>query len=155
MNFILFDDNRRNNLRPLTFMRPIADIRVGILTIREKWELYLGTTTSTLTEKYLIPKFPIIKKPDNILINGAVCPTSDLMSAILSLKPNQALVGKDNVLAMRLTEEALQTGSDSYSKSVEEVETDLNYLEIVNTWDIFTLNEKAISEGGNFAKSVK
>jgi UDP-N-acetylglucosamine diphosphorylase/glucosamine-1-phosphate N-acetyltransferase len=146
MNFILFDDNRRNSLRPLTFMRPIADIRVGILTIRQKWERYLGTTTSTLTEKYLITKFPIIKKPDNILINGAVCPTSDLLIAIMALKPNQALVRKDNVIAMRLTEEALQTGSESYSKSVEEVETELDFIEIVNSWDIFTSNEKAINE---------
>jgi UDP-N-acetylglucosamine diphosphorylase/glucosamine-1-phosphate N-acetyltransferase len=145
MNFILFDDNRRNSLRPLTFMRPIADIRIGILTIRQKWEHYLGTTTSTLTEKYLIPKFPIIKKPDNILINGAVCPTSDLLTAIMALKPNQALVRKDNVIAMRLTEEALQTGSEFYSKSVEEVETEIDFIEIVNSWDIFTLNEKAIS----------
>jgi len=127
-------------------MRPIADIRIGILTIREKWEHYLGTNTSTLTEKYLIPKFPIVKKPDNILINGAVCPTSELLSAIMALKPNQALVRKDNVVAMRLTEEALQTGSESYSKSVEEVETELDFIELVNTWDIFLLNEKAINE---------
>ncbi|MFZ4706718.1 MAG: putative sugar nucleotidyl transferase [Bacteroidales bacterium] len=131
MNFILFDDNRRNNLRPLTFMRPIADIRIGILTIRQKWEHYLGTSTSTLTEKYLIPKFPILKKPDNILINGAVCPTKELLSAIMALKPNQALVRKENVVAMRLTEEALQTGSESYSKSVEEVETELDFIEII------------------------
>ncbi|MEI6748461.1 MAG: GlmU family protein [Bacteroidota bacterium] len=146
MNFILFDDNRRNNLRPLTFMRPIADIRIGILTIRQKWEHYLGTSTSTLTEKYLIPKFPILKKPDNILINGAVCPTKELLSAIMALKPNQALVRKENVVAMRLTEEALQTGSESYSKSVEEVETELDFIELINTWDIFTLNEKAITD---------
>jgi len=127
-------------------MRPIADIRIGILTIRQKWEHYLGTTTSTLTEKYLISKFPIIKKPDNILINGAVCPTVELLSAILALNPNQALVRRDNVIAMRLTEEALQTGSDSYSKSVEEVETDLDFIEIVNIWDIFSLNEKALND---------
>jgi UDP-N-acetylglucosamine diphosphorylase/glucosamine-1-phosphate N-acetyltransferase len=127
-------------------MRPIADIRVGILTIRQKWEHYLGSPTSSLTEKYLIPKFPIIKKPDNILINGAICPTDDLLTAILALKPNQALVRKDNVIAMRLTEEALQTGSESYSKSVEEVETGVEFIEITNTWDIFTLNERAITD---------
>jgi len=52
MNYILFDGTVRNALLPFTFTRPVADIRVGILTIREKWEKYLGATTTTLTEKY-------------------------------------------------------------------------------------------------------
>ncbi|MCB0464066.1 MAG: glucose-1-phosphate thymidylyltransferase, partial [Aequorivita sp.] len=42
MNYILFDGNVRNQLLPFTFTRPVADIRVGILTIREKWEHLLG-----------------------------------------------------------------------------------------------------------------
>lgn len=146
MNIILFDDARRENLRPLTFMRPIADIRIGILTIREKWEHYFGIPTSTLTEPYLSVKYPVVKKPDNILINGAICPTPELVNAINALKPNQALVCKENIIAMRLTEEALHNGSDSYLQSVEEVETTLEYLEISNTWDIFALNDKAIRE---------
>ena len=51
MNYILFDGTVRNALLPFTFTRPVADIRVGIFTIREKWEQYLGYTTSTLTEE--------------------------------------------------------------------------------------------------------
>ncbi|MFZ4413228.1 MAG: putative sugar nucleotidyl transferase, partial [Bacteroidales bacterium] len=47
MNYILFDDASRNNLLPLSFTRPVADIRVGILTIREKWEKYLNCKTSS------------------------------------------------------------------------------------------------------------
>ena len=82
MNFILFDDARRNYFLPLTFLRPIADIRLGILTIREKWEMMLDTKTSTLTEEYLNVKFPLIKKDENILINGAVCPTNELIEQI-------------------------------------------------------------------------
>ena len=144
MNIILFDDSRRDNLRPLTLMRPVADIRFGILTIREKWEHYFGVLTSTLTEPYLSKKYPVVKKPDNILINGAVCPTDELATAIKALKPNQALVRKENILAMRLTEEALHNGSDSFRQSVEEIETSVDYLEIQNTWDIFALNDKAI-----------
>lgn len=146
MNIILFDDARRDNLRPLTFMRPIADIRFGILTIRAKWEHYFGIPTSTLTEPYLSMKYPIVKKPDNILINGSVCPNPELVALIKALKPNQALVRKENILAMRLTEEALHTGSDSYRQSVEEIETEIDYLEISNTWDIFAHNDKAILE---------
>ncbi|HQX03888.1 MAG TPA: putative sugar nucleotidyl transferase, partial [Flavobacterium sp.] len=47
MNYILFDGPVRNALLPFTFTRPVADIRIGILTIREKWEKYLGYTTTT------------------------------------------------------------------------------------------------------------
>ena len=53
MNFILFDGSVRNSLLPFTFTRPVADIRIGILSIREKWEKYLGYTTTTITEEYL------------------------------------------------------------------------------------------------------
>ena len=53
MNYILFDGNIRNSLLPFTYTRPVADIRVGILTIREKWEKALGLTTTTITEEYL------------------------------------------------------------------------------------------------------
>ena len=69
MNFILFDDQSKSNLLPFTFIRPIADIRVGILTIREKWELFLEAKTSTLTDRYLSYKFPIVQDEINILIN--------------------------------------------------------------------------------------
>ena len=68
MNYILFDDQSRNNLLPLTFMRPVADIRIGILTIREKWEKYLKAKTSSLTESYLSTKFPIVPHNEHIII---------------------------------------------------------------------------------------
>ena len=69
MNYILFDGSARNQLLPFTYTRPVADIRVGILTIREKWEKMLGFTTSTVTEDYLIDKFPMPAS----LIRSIVC----------------------------------------------------------------------------------
>ena len=71
MNFILFDGPYRNALLPFTYTRPVADIRVGILTIREKWETYLGFTTTTVTEQYLSDRFPMLKSSENVMINGA------------------------------------------------------------------------------------
>ena len=64
MNYILFDGSVRNQLLPFTFTRPVADIRVGILTIREKWEHYLGSTTTTVTEDYLTDKS--VERPDKV-----------------------------------------------------------------------------------------
>ena len=71
MNYILFDGTVRNALLPFTFTRPVADILVGILTIREKWENYLGTTTTTITEEYLAEKYPMVEMEQNVMINAS------------------------------------------------------------------------------------
>lgn len=146
MNYILFDDSRRSNLLPLTFTRPIADIRFGILTIREKWERYLGVKTSSLTEKYLRKKFPIVKEPDNILINGGICPNPQLIAEITKLQPNQAILKNDVVIAMHLTEHELERSGSKESSSVNEIYTDIDFLEIVNVWDIYAQNGVALEE---------
>ena len=75
MNYILFDGPFRNALLPFTYTRPVADIRIGILTIREKWETFLGLTTTTVTEDYLSKKFPMVEFSDNTMINGSYLPT--------------------------------------------------------------------------------
>ena len=81
MNYILFDESIvKTNLLPLTFTRPVSDIRIGILTIREKWEKRLKSTTSSLTDSYLSEKFPIVKMAENILINGSICPNDEIIA---------------------------------------------------------------------------
>lgn len=141
MNYVLFDESRRNNLLPLTFMRPVADIRFGILTIREKWEYFLKCKTSTLTENYLSAKFPLVKEKENIIINGAVCPNDKLVDEIGQLQAGQALVKGDTVIAMYLNEADFEKPSGA----VEEVETEAEFLEINNTWDIFAKNGLALA----------
>lgn len=142
MNYVLFDESRRKNLLPLTFMRPVADIRFGILTIREKWEMYLKSKTSTLTEGYLAQKYPLIQEKANIIINGAVCPNNALLEEINQLEPGHALIKDDTILAMCLNESDFKT----QSSSVLEKETDVECLQIFNTWDIFAFNETALRD---------
>jgi hypothetical protein len=102
MNVVLFDDKViRENLLPFTYTRPVASIRVGILTIAEKWEHYLEHTISYLTQDYLQYKFPIKTTTDNILINGAVCPTDELVLAIRQLKKGESLMSGETMLAAR------------------------------------------------------
>lgn len=146
MNFILFDDQSRSNLLPFTFVRPIADIRVGILTIREKWEKFLNTKTSSLTEKYLSEKFPIVQDEINILINGSVFPNKELAEEIINIKPNQIIVSEETIIAMSLTIKDLKKLNFDFDSKTESIFTNnvrhkLNYL-----WDIFMLNEYAIKE---------
>ena len=146
MNFILFDDARRNYFLPLTFLRPIADIRIGILTIREKWEMMLGAKTSTLTEEYLNVKYPLIKKDQNILINGAICPTQKLIDQIKALKPLQALVHKDTIVAMHLVEDQVDKLDeiDLSNANIQEIETTSEFIELSFLWDIFRRNGEAL-----------
>jgi len=100
MNVILFDDpSIRLQLLPLTFTRPVAKIRVGILTLDEKWRGWLGTIPSFQTEKYLQKKFPLISTAENLLINGAVCPDAMLVAAIQSLPKGYFLVKDDHLIA--------------------------------------------------------
>lgn len=143
MNYILFDSASRNQLLPLTFTRPVADIRFGILTIREKWEKYLNVQTSSLTENYLSAKFPLVKSDINMLINGSICPNEALLAEIQKLKEGQTLVKDDTVIAMCLNADSLDNISDS-NEEMEMFETNVDFLKIHNTWDIFNLNGQAI-----------
>lgn len=145
MNYVLFDESRRKNLLPLTFMRPVADIRFGILTIREKWELMLGCKTSSLTEGYLAKKFPLVKEKDNLIINGAICPNKALLEEISQMEPGHALIKGDTILAMYLNELDFKAQSDA----VQEINTEIDCLQIVNTWDIFVKNAEAIKQDYN------
>ena len=74
MGIILFDDQFRTNLLPLSFTRPVSEFRIGILTIADKWKRYLNAEISYLTEEYLQEKYPLIIDSDNLLINSAICP---------------------------------------------------------------------------------
>ncbi len=144
MNYILFDDSSRNNLLPLVFTRPIADLRVGILTIREKWEKHLNCKTSSLTEIYLSKKFPVVLKSNNYLINSSVFPNKQIVDEIHTLKPNQALSAGDYVIAYNINEEDFKNISDDSLANYEEIESESSHTKLNNVWDIFVLNEQEI-----------
>lgn len=147
MNYILFDDSTtRSNLMPLTFIRPIADILIGITTIREKWEKALGVSISSLTETYLQEKFPLIKENNNILINSSVLPTAELVAAIKKLKPNQALSSEDSILAYRMNEEGIDKINEESHDDMIELEFTGKYLKLNNLWDIYNVNDAAIRQ---------
>jgi len=144
MNFILFDDNTRNNLLPLTFTRPVADIRIGILTIREKWEKILNVKISSLTQDYLNKKYPLelAIDTDNTWINGSVCPNQKLIEEIKNLQVNQVLVSSNIVLAAN-------TGNNKnfdYNSITDFIkfESHAQAIRIENPWDIFSKNGEAI-----------
>ena len=142
MNYILFDGPVRNALLPFTFTRPVADIRIGILTIREKWEKYLGYTTTTITEEYLSEKYPMVEMDDNILINASFLPNEVLVEMIKSLEKNQAIFKGDEVVAFYTNDTQEEVDFDTY----EIIDYNEDGLRIEHTWDIFAKNDAAIRE---------
>ncbi len=133
MNIVAFDDPIiREDLLPFTYTRPVAGIRVGILTIVEKWEKLFGQKISFLTQSYLAEKFPLITDSENLLINGAVCPDENLLKAILSLKKGEALIKNSVMIAI--------IGSIDMSTidSAKEYADDITLIDQV--WKIFQYN---------------
>ena len=142
MNYILFDGTVRNALLPFTFTRPVADIRVGILTIREKWEKYLGLTTTTLTEEYLSEKFPMVEMENNVLINASFLPNDILVEIVKNLEKNQAIFQGEEVIAFYTNDTQEEVDFDTY----EIIEFNEECLKLEHTWDIFAKNDAALRE---------
>ncbi|PCH75022.1 MAG: glucose-1-phosphate thymidylyltransferase [Flavobacteriaceae bacterium] len=142
MNYILFDGAVRNSLLPFTYTRPVADIRIGILTIREKWERRLGTTTTTLSEAYLEDKYPMIEMEQNVMLNASFLPNDALIELVENLSENQAVFKGEEVIAFYTTEEQEEVDFETY----EQIEFEDDVIQIQHSWDIFSLNEKALQE---------
>src|SRR5690606_10023507 len=140
MNYILFDGNVRNQLLPFTFTRPVAEIRVGILTIREKWEHYLGLTTTTVTEDYLSEKYPFLELERNVFINASFLPSENLVNIIKGLEENQAVFFDDEPIAF-FASEGQEVDFETFD-IIQYAHDDV--LRIEHTWDIFSKNGEAI-----------
>jgi len=139
MNYILFDGAVRNQLLPFTYTKPVADLRFGILTLREKWEKFLQTTTTTVTEEYLSERWPMVELEINTMINAAVCPSESLVEQIKNLKEQQVLTFKDIYIAFIAKEEE-EIDLDSF----QEIAVNEEPLMIEHTWDLFSKNDQAI-----------
>jgi len=137
MNYILFDSvAARRKLLPFTYTRPVAEIRVGILTIADKWRKHLKSGISYLTEEYLSTKFSVTFEEQNLYISGNLCPNSQLLKAIKDLKPNQKLV-KEGVLLASLEG---QTACKTIGENCEEIQFNEDATFITQNWHIFKQN---------------
>ena len=123
---------------PLSYTRPIADLRVGILKIHEKWGNYLDSHQFFFrSEKYLSQKFPI-PETISLTIKGGTLPTSELLDKIFLLKPNEVITYQNIPIAGYYdVQEAFEINE---RKSIE-----LSTLNIViRPWDIFLKNGEEI-----------
>ena len=141
MNYILFDDHTWQNLLPLTFTKPVAEIRIGILTITEKWEHYLNGKLTFQTQEYLNQKYKASYTNNAVFINGKICPTPELLAQINQLEFNTGIKKGNTLIAFRSNIASPLNIADALISSVE---TSTMYTSVENVWDIFSKNGDAI-----------
>lgn len=149
MNIVLFDNQYRENLLPFTFLRPISEIRMGILTISQKWEVYLEGEVSHFSHDSLTELYPLFLEDDNIFIAGNILPNDTLAKAIQSLNQHEALFSPDNRLM------ALKAGSPEQFLQLDQfnkITFSENYTEINEKFDIFLQNSSEIKN--DFTKII-
>ncbi len=150
MNYILFDESKLiTNLLPLTYTRPISEIRAGILTIKQKWDKYLKTKTSYKTQEYLQKKYNLIINTDNTIINSSVLPDKEIISEIKKLQNNQIIIHNDTFIAIRLNKKQTIDFFNKKNGDYKVIQYKNNITQITNTWDIFKNNDTNIKTDFN------
>ena len=144
MSIVLFDGVAHQQLLPLTYTKPVAALRVGIFTIQEKWNHYLGAETSIRTKDYLTEKFKGNNAKTEIGVFAGLLPDEDIVDTINNLEENQLLMHNDQVIAI-CPLPAVEDMNDALAKM-----TVLKYdgaLNIINRpWDIFKLNGEELEK---------
>jgi UDP-N-acetylglucosamine diphosphorylase/glucosamine-1-phosphate N-acetyltransferase len=155
-NYILFDDSSRDHLLPLTFTKPAAEIRIGITTIREKWESALGSKCSHLTKPYLAVKYKSTIRDENTLINGSVIPDNELITEISKLGPGEVLL-RDNVIVAIITrDKGLKDINAETYKTYRQIQSKADFLKINHLWELFKHNgEVIVKDFGLLTKGKK
>jgi len=142
-HIVLFDGIERNYLLPLTATRAVADIRIGILTIKEKWEKLANQKVDILTQNYLQPKYQYQQQENTVFINANVLPTKELIIEIEKLKDNTALKNETLTVAVK-TNKHIKSIEDLYSVDGNSQVLKFSNSQILFSWNIFTLNGQEI-----------
>lgn len=145
-NIILFDDSIIwCKLLPLTYTRPVADIRIGILKIFEKWQKHFNVSESSyITKSYLSKKYSVKFANDNYLINSSVLPNLQLVKEIFALKTGEALINGSTIIAAKADKQnAIIFSKDLNFQNFNFIKCVSDYLYVNNLWDIFSKNKLA------------
>lgn len=155
MNIVFVDqDPDWKNLFPLTYTKPIAKLRIGILTIQEKWERHLSYSThGYISEQYLQESFQNPTSPDlKVFINSSYLPNLSLVNEIKQLKESElihdnvswiAFIGKDIADIEKTIPQPTQSEVNKLNRPWDLIE--VNAEEICNDFELITKNRKSIA----------
>ncbi len=149
MGYILFDHHRHHFL-PFTHTRAIADIRCGIITMRERWEKHLDCKTGSLTAPHIMQVAQqVADEGECTFINANVFATERLVAAITKLKSEETLVANDVVIAYRGIFNGSLSEFENTAKKSHQIEYGEEVMMLNRVWDIFYMNDKAIKADFN------
>ena len=143
MNLILFDDDSWENLLPLTYTKPAAELRVGILKVSEKWEKRLDTRASYMTHDYLQTKFSVEISDENLLINGNLLPDPDLIDTVQKLRMGDAIKKGSTLLAVKTDNQSFDLKDASLLSQASEYGKEVSIIDY--PWKLFFLNGQEIA----------
>ena len=148
LNIILFDTDARGHLLPLTATRPTGELRLGILTLREKWERHLRGSVSYITQEYLQQKYPIHIEEENLIVSGNIVPDEALCRRMEQIQLGEALLRDGELVAARLKESQIETLIDDEELGQlhgTELEADFPLTQVNHLWDFAPLNGAALA----------
>lgn len=147
-NLILFDTDDWRHLLPLTFTRPVTELRLGILRIREKWSLLLDAKASYVTQEYLADRYPVNIAPDNYIVHGGLLPNDHLVRLIRQLDPGEALLRNDELIAARLERPQFDRLIEHDDiGNIRGFEIGSEHIRWVSRpWDLIAMNKQAIAD---------
>jgi UDP-N-acetylglucosamine diphosphorylase/glucosamine-1-phosphate N-acetyltransferase len=156
MNYILFDKHIRENFLPFTYTRSVADIRCGILTMREKWEAYIGSAAHTDTVAYLQNIYTQELNAQNYFIAANIFPDMYVMQEINALASNSVLKNGETVIAYCLTEsDSKQFIAGGELENLQTIQSQFQIASINHPWDIFSKNDNALRDDFNLLTANK
>jgi UDP-N-acetylglucosamine diphosphorylase/glucosamine-1-phosphate N-acetyltransferase len=141
MSIVLFDPPGRESLFPLTQTRAVADLRMGMLTVKERWQLWSGEEVHVLTAGYLQPSYAAALPGPHLFINAAVLPDEILRNRILQLNDGEALQDETGMIACRfnLNKEAFSFAG--LSPHLQQVVTLTGVTHLQYPWELFMWND--------------
>jgi len=146
MNIILFDDYIWDELLPLTFTRPVSEIRIGILTICEKWKKLTSFNVSYITRTHLQEKYPLCLKKDNLLISSCLLPNKEIVKLALSCPENLAYVNEGRILIARMGKNQVQDFIGTLKNSCKTTEIKLMPPNLCSFCNIFSKNGEELEK---------
>jgi UDP-N-acetylglucosamine diphosphorylase/glucosamine-1-phosphate N-acetyltransferase len=153
MDKIIFTEEfcQPENLSPFTLTRQIQDIRVGILTIREKWEKMLGLPSFDRKEDDYkdfdrsVNLDEVLSKGSCFMIHGNVLPSVRLLKAMGKLKNGEFISANgDAGIIFRLSKKEI---TEKYKIRVTKSYTIKQDVKAIHyPWDIVQLNDWSLRE---------
>ncbi len=141
MQLVFSDAQFWEEFLPLTFTRPVAEMRCGILTFSERWQKLLNLSkVSYLTEDFLQEKFRIYEPKESLFLIPNFLPSENLLAQIKDLKLGEALIYKNELVAVRIN---MENFSLNQIQKMTDIDEELLFFN--QPTDLFTYNQEAIN----------